>query len=161
MTRTIQRTPMSTSGEGGEEGLGQEPTDLQAGPRDHAEPYKVLIVDDETHILKAVQRLFLGQGYQVLTAPSGADAVEVFREHTIAVIISDQRMPGLSGAALLNYVRKKSPYTVRIMLTGNNDVATAIEAINQGEVFRFITKPWDHDEFLKVGGLAMEHHERL
>lgn len=161
MTRTIQRTPVASQGDGRGSGLGREPTDLQQDTEGQREPYNVLIVDDETHILKAVQRLFLGQGYHVLTAPSGADAVELFREHEIAVIISDQRMPGLSGAALLNYVRKKSPYTVRIMLTGNNDVATAIEAINQGEVFRFITKPWDHDEFLKIVGLAIEHHELL
>ncbi|WP_158542610.1 response regulator [Lujinxingia litoralis] len=153
----MKRTPVSIRGAHFE-------ADDSAGPHadtEGLEPYKVLIVDDETHILKAVQRLFLGQGYEVLSAPSGADAVELFREHQIAVIISDQRMPGLSGAALLNYVRKKSPHTVRIMLTGNNDVATAIEAINQGEVFRFITKPWDHDEFLKIVGLAIEHHELL
>ncbi|MFU8804546.1 MAG: response regulator [Bradymonadaceae bacterium] len=122
---------------------------------------RILIVDDEVHILKAVQRLFMGSNYEIATANSGEIAIEKLGEKDFAVIISDQRMPGLSGAALLKYAHANHPNTVRIMLTGNNDVATAIEAINHGEVFRFVAKPWEHDTFLRVVEAAVEQHELL
>ena len=122
---------------------------------------KVLVVDDEIHILKAVRRLFIGQSYEVVSAQKGSDAVEILKKQSIAVLISDQRMPGMSGVELLDFARRNCPKTVRIMLTGNNDVTTAIEAINDGQVFRFITKPWDHDEFVRIVDMAIEQHELL
>lgn len=122
---------------------------------------KVLVVDDEVHILKAVRRLFLGQDYDVTTVDNGEEARRILGEEEIAVIVSDQRMPGMTGAELLRHAKKSSPNTVRIMLTGNNDVTTAVEAINEGAVFRFVAKPWDHDEFLHLIELAIEHHELL
>ncbi len=126
---------------------------------DEGGDHKVLFVDDELHILKAVRRLFVGQDYEVLTAESGEDAVDMLAQESIAVLVSDQRMPGMSGAQLLDYTRRNHPQITRIMLTGNNDTSTAMEAINKGEVFRFVTKPWDHDEFVRIVNLAMEHYE--
>ncbi len=126
---------------------------------DDAEPYKVLFVDDETHILKAVRRLFSGRDYEVVTATGGEEAIELMSKESIAVVVSDQRMPEISGAELLDYARRNCPHTTRIMLTGNNDASTAVEAINKGEVFRFVTKPWDHDDFLRIMELALEQHE--
>lgn len=123
------------------------------------EPRQVLVIDDEVHILKAVRRLMSGQGYRILTADNGEEGIEILRSEPISVVVSDQRMPGLTGTEVLAFAREHCPNTVRIMLTGNNDVATAMEAINRGEVFRFVTKPWGHDEFLRIINLAIEHHE--
>ncbi len=120
---------------------------------------KVLFVDDEAHILKAVRRLFSGRNYTVLTAESGEEALEILDDEPISVLVSDQRMPGISGTELLDHARRHKPKTVRLMLTGNNDVSTAMDAINEGAVFRFVTKPWDHDDFLQTVELALEQHE--
>ncbi len=121
----------------------------------------VLVVDDEPQILKALSRLLAGVDCEVHTASNGADAIDVLEERAIAVMISDQRMPGLSGVALLNYAMKNHPDTVRIMLTGNGDWETAMEAINLGQVFRFVAKPWDHDQFVRVIEDAIGQHALL
>lgn len=110
----------------------------------------VLVVDDEAQILKAVRRLLANIDCDIRTAANGADAIDVLDSEDIAVLISDQRMPGLSGVALLNYAMKHYPDTVRIMLTGNGDWETAMEAINLGQVFRFVAKPWEHDQFVRI-----------
>lgn len=122
---------------------------------------KVLIVDDEIHIQKVVKRLFLSTDFEIMTASSGEEAMEYIARGNLAVVISDQRMPGMSGSELLKYARKVAPNTVRIMLTGNGDLSTAKEAINQGEVFRFVTKPWENADFLALIRVAVEHHELL
>ncbi len=119
---------------------------------------KVLFVDDEHHILKAVRRLFVDRDFELLTAESGEEALEIVKANPIAVLVSDQRMPGISGTELLDFVRKNNPNTIRIMLTGNNDISTALEAINRGAVFRFVTKPWSHDDFLHTIDLALEQY---
>ncbi|MFU8807373.1 MAG: response regulator [Bradymonadaceae bacterium] len=93
---------------------------------------RILIVDDEVHILKAIQRLFMGMDFEIATASSGSGAIELLESSEFTVIISDQRMPGISGSALLKHTRKHHPNVVRVMLTGNNDIATAIKAINDG-----------------------------
>lgn len=119
---------------------------------------RVLFVDDEPHILKAVRRLTMECDYEVLTAENAEEAIEFLQRQTVAVLVSDQRMPGMSGAELLDYARKNNPQTVRIMLTGNSEVSTALEAINRGAVFRFVTKPWDHDGFLQLIDLGLEQY---
>ena len=120
---------------------------------------RILVVDDERHILKAVRRLFAGREFDLITAEDGSKALELLRQKTVSVLIADQRMPGMTGIELLDYARNHFPKTVRMMLTGNNDVSTAIKAINEGEVFRFVTKPWDHDNFLHIVDLALEQYE--
>lgn len=122
---------------------------------------QVLFVDDEGHILRAVRRLLDDAPYELLTCESGEEAKRVLEEENIAVLISDQRMPGISGAELLQFAANNFPDTVRIMLTGNNDVRTAMEAINRGAVFRFVTKPWESDAFHEMVDRALEHHELL
>ncbi len=119
----------------------------------------ILVVDDEPQILKALRRLLASIDCEVRTVSSGAEAIEVLDEDDVAVLISDQRMPGLSGVALLNYAMKNHPDTVRIMLTGNGDWETAMEAINLGQVFRFVAKPWDHDQFVRVIEDAVSQYE--
>lgn len=121
----------------------------------------VLVVDDEPQILKALRRLLAGVDCDVRTASHGAEAIKVLDSELVSVLVSDQRMPGLSGVALLNHAMKNHPNTVRIMLTGNGDWETAMEAINLGQVFRFVAKPWDHDQFVRIIEDAIGQHELL
>jgi DNA-binding NtrC family response regulator len=105
---------------------------------------RVLFVDDEPFVLSALNRLFRGQ-YHLFFASSGAEALETLRRERIHVVVSDQRMPGMTGVELLRAIREASPATMRILLTGYSDLPAIIEAVNSGEVFRFITKPWNNE----------------
>lgn len=110
----------------------------------------VLFVDDEVSILEIAAAIFEGQGISILTARHGAEALEVIRNHEVAVIVSDQRMPGMTGMELLTRIKAISPDTVKILMTGFADLETAIEAINRVEVFRFIVKPWENSQFEEI-----------
>ncbi len=111
--------------------------------------HTLLFVDDEENIQRSLQRVFRKEGYNLLTASSGKEGLEKVVQTKVDLILSDQRMPGMSGVEFLREVRKTSPDTVRIILTGYADVQAAMDAINQGEVYRFITKPWN-DQDLKL-----------
>jgi len=106
----------------------------------------VLFVDDEVNILKSLARLFRAEPVRVFTASSAAEALALVAAERISVVVSDQRMPGTTGVRLLAQVRERSPEVVRILLTGHTEIGIAIEAINQGEIFRLLTKPWNDDE---------------
>ncbi len=103
----------------------------------------VLFVDDEVNILKALTRLFRSEPVRVHTAGSGDEALALLATQPIRVIVSDQRMPGMPGVKLLAKVRERWPDVVRIMLTGYTEIDVAVEAINHGEIYRMLTKPWD------------------
>nr|WP_315235193.1 HD domain-containing phosphohydrolase [uncultured Albidiferax sp.] len=138
----------------------EAPAPLGDGPS--AEPpsahvYRVMCVDDEPNIVAALRRLFRGTGYSVVTATSGAEALELMAQQPVDLLISDMRMPGMDGAQLLEQVRARWPDTVRVLLTGYADIKSTIAAINSGEVFRYITKPWDDAEIL---GTARQVFER-
>lgn len=122
--------------------------------------YKILIVDDETSNLGALERLFRGE-YDVLTAGSGADALSLLEHHDMALLIADQRMPEMSGVELMQRTARLRPHMVRILLTGYTDVDSLIEAINTGHVYKYITKPWNNDELLLTVARALEHYETL
>lgn len=128
-------------------------------PADEGYHPQVLIVDDEPYVLRAVSRLLRDVDAEVLTAQSGKQAVKVMASSNISVLVSDQFMPGMSGTELLEYTRQRHPDIVRVMLTGNNDLATAVEAINRGDVFRFVLKPWNNDELLTIIKMALEQHQ--
>lgn len=117
---------------------------------------KVLCVDDEVQILISLRAL-LRSKYEILIATSGAEALELLRkEPSIRVIISDQRMPKMLGAELLREAKKISPGTMRLLLTGYSDLQSIIDSINEGEVFRFINKPWDNQEIRFIVDLAVK-----
>jgi response regulator RpfG family c-di-GMP phosphodiesterase len=102
---------------------------------------KVLFVDDDLNILSSFKRR-LGRRFDIATAPGGEQGLEVLEnEGPVAIVISDQRMPGMDGIQFLSEVKKLAPDTVRMMLTGNTDLTTAIKAVNEGNIFRFFTKP--------------------
>ena len=102
--------------------------------------YKILIVDDEPANLRTLARLFREE-YQVMTAGSGAEALELLIQHDVALLITDQRMPGMTGIELLKNTVSLRPRMVRMILTGYTDVEALVEAINCGEVYRYVTSP--------------------
>jgi DNA-binding NtrC family response regulator len=106
---------------------------------------RLLFVDDEERIVNLLRMIFRAD-YEVHTATSGRQALEIIAAHRIDVLVSDQRMPEMVGIELLSEVRKRSPATMRILLTGYSDLAAIVGSVNDGEVFRFINKPWDHAE---------------
>jgi len=119
----------------------------------------LLLVDDEGNILSALSRLFRRDGYQILTASSGAEGLELLKRSTVGVIISDQRMPGMTGTEFLSLAKEIQPDSVRIVLSGYTELNSVTEAINRGSVFRFLTKPWEDDMLREQVAAAFEHYE--
>lgn len=118
----------------------------------------VLFVDDEENVLKSLSRLFVDEQFAVLTAGSGQEGLETLRNHDVAVIVSDQRMPGMMGAEFLARSREIRPDAVRMILTGYADVSAAMDAINRGGAFRYITKPWNDDDFVYAVHDALDRY---
>jgi len=114
---------------------------------------RILFVDDEERILTALRSVFRAS-YQVLTATNGVEALELVRKFQPHVVVSDQRMPGMTGVELLRQVKEMAPVTVRLLLTGYSDLAAIVGSVNEGEVFRFVSKPWDNQEILETIGEA-------
>ncbi len=110
----------------------------------------ILLVDDEANILRALKRVLRREPYRLLTTTDPQEALDLVRKEAPAVVVSDQKMPRMSGSELLSQVKIVSPDTVRIMLTGYADMHSALAAINEGQVFRFISKPWNDDELREV-----------
>jgi DNA-binding NtrC family response regulator len=115
----------------------------------------VMFVDDEERILRSLSVLFRGQ-YNVITCTSGREALQIAAQQKIHVLVSDQRMPEMIGVDLLRQMRELSPATMRLLLTGYSDLTSIIGSINEGEVFRFIQKPWQTDELKKTLAEAVE-----
>ncbi|MDX8385591.1 MAG: protein kinase [Gallionella sp.] len=115
----------------------------------NAEKVSILAVDDDERILNALKSLFRTR-YHVYTTTDGHQALDYLRRHKIHVIISDQRMPIMLGVEVLRQARELSPSTVRILLTGYSDLASIVGSINDGEVYRFISKPWNNQELLQT-----------
>ncbi|NOY53545.1 MAG: response regulator [Deltaproteobacteria bacterium] len=109
-----------------------------------------LFVDDEENVLHSLERLFADRGVQFLGAGSAEEALKIIREEEVAVLVSDNRMPGMTGIALHAGVKEISPDTIRILMTGHADLQTAMDAINRGEVFRFVVKPWDNEKLTRI-----------
>lgn len=122
---------------------------LTAGP-------SILLVDDEPNILQALRRLFRAQGYQIAMAHGGQEALEIMQSEQFDLVISDMRMPEMSGAQFLAQAYQKWPETMRILLTGYADMASTVDAINDGHIFRYIAKPWQDAEILLVVKQALE-----
>ena len=117
---------------------------------------KILCVDDEPNVLSALRRMFMLEGCTISIADSGAAALQAMANDRFDVIISDMQMPEMNGAQLLQQVREQWPDTMRLLLTGTADLANAVAAINQGEIYRYISKPWNDDELLGVVKSAVE-----
>lgn len=103
---------------------------------------KILCIDDEPHVLRALHWL-LQKDFDVHTCECASEALKLLRQHDFDVVVSDQRMPGITGVELLRHVRKLAPRAMRILLTGYSDLDAMVKSVNESEVYRFITKPWD------------------
>ncbi|WP_367849246.1 HD domain-containing phosphohydrolase [Rhodoferax sp. WC2427] len=132
------------------------PTTPLAELMDVAPVWSILCVDDEPNIVASLKRLFRGTGYRVITATSGPEALTLLEQMPVDLIFSDMRMPGMDGTQLLAQIRSRWPDTTRILLTGYADIKSTIAAINSGEVYRYITKPWDDAEILTTARQVFE-----
>ena len=125
------------------------------------EKHKLLFVDDEDNVLKSLRRLFQDEEYEIHTATNGFDAIKLMDKHEFSLILSDYRMPELNGVEFLRLAKEKFPDTIRMILTGFADVEVTISAINKGEVYKFIEKPWKKEDLKVQIKKAIEHYELL
>jgi response regulator RpfG family c-di-GMP phosphodiesterase len=116
----------------------------------------LLLVDDEPGILSSLRRLLRPAGYTIHTAESGQAGLAILEREPVDLVISDMRMPEMDGAKFLEHVRSRWPQTTRMLLTGYSDVSSTIAAINRGEIYRYIAKPWDDQELLLLVRDALE-----
>jgi len=121
--------------------------------------HTILAVDDEPANLRMVERL-LRKDHRVLTAGSGEEALEMLKREQISLIVTDQRMPGMTGTDLLRESMKTSPDTVRIILTGYTDTDALIDAINSSRVYKFVSKPWDPMQLKQTIEEALRDYEK-
>lgn len=119
----------------------------------------LLLIDDEPNILSSLRRLLRACGYRVLTAESGRLGLEILEREAVNLVICDMRMPGMDGATVLAQVREHWPDTVRILLTGYADIQSIQDAINRGEIFRYVTKPWDDQELVLLVRDGLERRQ--
>jgi len=117
----------------------------------------VLLVDDERLVTEAMKRSLRREPYEVLTAGSGEQALDLMKQHEPDVIVADEKMPGMAGTELLAIVRREHPSTMRIILTGCGTLETAMRAINEGEIYRFFTKPYHEADLVQTIREALEH----
>jgi DNA-binding NtrC family response regulator len=116
---------------------------------------RILFVDDEPRILNTMRVLFR-RSYDVLTANGGGEALELMRKHKVDVIVSDQRMPAMTGIEFLRQARDLQPNAMRVLLTGYSDLNSIIGSINEGEIFRFVNKPWLNEELADTVAKAVD-----
>jgi DNA-binding NtrC family response regulator len=127
--------------------------------RDSASSRKVLLVDDDQGVRNALARTLVSAGYTVTPVSEAAEGLAHLILERVDLVISDHLMPNMLGLDFLKLVRTRYPDTLRILLTAYAEVKTAIQAINQGEIYRFMLKPWDEDELLVTLHLAFEQVE--
>ena len=116
----------------------------------------ILVVDDEQAVREALKSILGREGYSVITAEDGARALQLLGEDAVDLIISDQNMPGMSGIDLLKLVRVRHPRVMRVMLTAEPDPQLPVRSINEGEVYRFIRKPWSNSDLRTIIELAFQ-----
>jgi len=127
--------------------------DQQPSPE---QSFTLLFVDDEENVLNSLRRIFLEENYTILTANSAQKAFELLDQQPVHLIITDHRMPVMTGAELLKLVRERYPETIRIMLTGYADVNSIMGAVKEGAVYKFITKPWNDEDLRLTVSLALQ-----
>ncbi len=121
----------------------------------------VLLIDDDENLLLGLERALRKLPYQMLTAKSGDEAMQILKSREVDVIVVDEVIPGVSGSDLLAWTAENAPDTIRIMLTGNATTSTAIRAINEGKVYHFFTKPCDDVQLAIAIRKAIEHRSLL
>src|SRR5688572_2052721 len=122
--------------------------------------HSILVVDDEPDVVRSVKDL-LRLDYMVYCATSAAEGMQLLADNPIDVVMTDQRMPEMTGVEFLKHVRDPHPDATRLLFTGYADIGAVIEAINQGNVYRYIAKPWDPDELQSIIREACERHDLI
>lgn len=135
-------------------GLESRAMDLSGGGETRG---TLLLVDDEENILSALKRLLRRDGYTLLSASSGEAGLEILARQPVDVILSDQRMPGMSGVEFLRQARTLRPETVRLVLSGYTELQSVTSAINEGAIYKFLTKPWDDEQLRGNIAEAFQH----
>lgn len=121
--------------------------------------HTVLFVDDEESILNSLRRLLRKEPYDILTASSGKEGLAVLAGQEVQLVVSDQRMPEMSGIEFLTEVKKNHPDTIRIILSGYTQVNSVMEAVNTGHVYKYLLKPWDNQQLMLELRQALEYYE--
>nr|WP_315495637.1 EAL domain-containing protein [uncultured Rhodoferax sp.] len=119
----------------------------------------LLLVDDEANVLASLKRLFRRDGHNIITASSGQEGLNILAKHNVDVIISDQRMPGMTGVEFLRAAKTSHPDTIRIVLSGYTELQSVTDAINEGSIYRFLTKPWEDEQLRDHIRKAFEYKE--
>jgi DNA-binding NtrC family response regulator len=117
-------------------------------------------VDDDVKVLSALRRLLSTNGYRILTATGAEEAFELLARDRVGLVVADHYMPGMNGTEFLERIRSLHPNCVRIALTGSANLGIAMEAINQGAIFKFITKPWQEEQLKETIHEALQHYRR-
>lgn len=123
--------------------------------------HTILCVDDEQNILRSLERLLRRESYRILTATGGADGLKVLEENEVHLVISDQRMPGMSGTEFLANVKERHPGVIQFVLSGYTDVDAITEAINKGHIHKFILKPWNDENLRLEIRQGLEHYDLI
>ncbi len=121
----------------------------------------LLIVDDEPNVIQALKRLFRKEAITVLSTSSGRQALDILQEQPIDILLTDHRMPEMSGVELLSIVKERYPETLRMILTGYTDIDTITQCVNQGQIYKFFLKPWDDSQLLLEIRQALEYRKLL
>ena len=120
----------------------------------------ILVVDDEAEILHSLKGL-LRRDFEVFTANSGAEAITVLEQQTVHVVMTDQRMPNMTGVEFLRRIKSDHPEAIRVIFTGYADIQAVVDAVNQGHVFRYVAKPWNPEELVEALKEAGEVYDRI
>ena len=123
------------------------------------ERHSVLLVDDEENVLKSLARALHAEPYEVVSARGAEEALRLLDRRPVSLVISDLNMPGTGGFELLRTIKERHPEVIRLILTGQADTKAAMRAINEGEVYRFFTKPWNNDELRLSIRQTLQHFE--
>lgn len=121
----------------------------------------LLLVDDEENVRMSLMRILRREGYKILTASSAEEGLEIMAANPVNVVLSDQRMPGMSGVEFLRRVKLMHPDAVRMILSGYTEVGTLTDAINKGEIYQFISKPWENEALIALIREAFVRYEML
>ena len=131
------------------------PTPPRIEPRCH-----VLVIDDEPEVLNTLNRQ-LRREFEVFIAHNSDEALAILHEHPIQIVISDERMPGVTGSEFFSHIKEEYPGAIRLLLTGYADLQAVIQAINQGHIYRYITKPWDATEIRTIVREAYDRYRMI
>lgn len=138
-----------------------ESDNYQETPQVGHKLFTLLFVDDEENVLNALKRVFMEENYEVLTAGSGDEALKLIESNPVHLVVSDYKMPGITGSELLREIKNRWPETIRIMLTGHADINAIMGAVNEGAVYKFITKPWNDEDLRLTISLALQQYSLM